>query len=190
MKSLVLKMLMAVALLASCFVVMAQPKAIAGNTTIKQKAELSAAAKVFFNWYKQTYPRLSKIELVKKTGKNNSYRVQWKQVDTFLTILENSQLFNNEFIVSWMQFFRARDEHFENNPQTSGEPLGFEYDLILLTQEPAKVLTKVSGMKISDVNYTEGYYMVETEVMNWYRLYFKKSGGKWKISDIANSNEE
>jgi hypothetical protein len=192
MKNIVLRFVMAAFLLASCFAVMAQPAAISGNTSSEQKAELKEATKKFFNWYRQQYPALSKLILVKKTGNGAaaSYRVQWPGVDTFMNVIRNSGLFNHEYISTWSDFFVARDDYFKTHPQRKGIPLGFEYDFVLLTNTPQKVIKQADKMKVHAVNFTEGAYLVEVEAQNWYMLYYKKEAGRWKICDIVNGNEE
>jgi len=190
MKRFFFTFLMALVFIAACITVVAQPKGIDGNCTPKQKSELAAATQNFFDWYRQQYPSMKQLVLVAKTGKNGSYRVQWNAADTFLARLKNSGLFNNEFITTWKDFFKARDEHFRTHPQTKGEPLGFEYDLILLTKTPQKALDKSKNINVALANYTEGAYLVEVDVKYWYMIYFKKEGTKWKICDIANGDED
>jgi hypothetical protein len=190
MKGLFVKCLIAVGFLIACFTVVAQPSPIEGNCTPKQKSELAAAARTFFDWYKLQYPTLKQLVMVAKTGKGNSYRVQPKAVDSFMNILQRSGLFNHEYIETWSEFFKLRDQHFREHPQTKGIPLGFEYDFVLSTKTPQQTIDKIRNMKIRFINFTEGAYMVEAEVKDWYMVYFKKEAGKWKICDVANGNEE
>lgn len=190
MKWFFLKCLVVILFLTACYTLMAQPKGPDGNCTPKQKAELIVAAKNFFDWYRQEYPNMKKFVLVAKTGKGGSYRVQQRGVDSFLSKIQVSGLFNNEFIDSWKEFFKARDEHFRTHPQTKGVPLGFEYDLILFTKVVPEVLEKAKSFKAQSINYTEGAYLVEGEAKDWYMLYFKKEGNKWKICEVGNGDEE
>ncbi len=192
MKNVVLRFVMAALLLANCFAVMAQPAAISGNAKSKQKAELKEATKKFFDWYRQKYPSLSKLILVNKTGIGAAaaYRVKWTAVDTFMNAIRNSDMFNHEYISTWSDFFIARDDYFKTHPQRKGIPLGFEYDFVLLTNTPQKVIKQVDKMKVHAVNYAEDTYLVEVEAQNWYMLYYKRESGKWKICDIVNGNEE
>jgi hypothetical protein len=190
MKKFFLKCLLALVFIAACITVVAQPNGVEGNCTPKQKSELAAAAKNFFDWYRQQYPAIKQLALVAKTGKGGSYRVQWNAADTFLARLQSSGLFNHEFIATWKDFFKARDQHFKEHPQTKGEPLGFEYDLVLLTKTPRQTLDKAKNIKIQFINFTEGAYLVEAEVKDWYMIYFKKEGNKWKICDVTNGSED
>lgn len=190
MKSFIIRVVLAVGLLASCFSVMSQPSGIEGNCTPKQKNELSIAARGFFDWYNQESKNIQKITLVAKTGAKGTYRIQWKGVDSFMNILQTSGMFNEEYLDNWKDFFKTRDRFFVEQSQSKGVASGFEFDLLLQTARPSTVLKDLKKLKVHFINYTEDAYLVEVSVVNWYLVYFKKEAGKWKICDVSNANDE
>ena len=53
-----------------------------------------------------------------------------------------------QYLAEWRQFFRERNEGFRLSPQSEGPPTGFEYDLVMLTQDVDIRLASLGDLKL------------------------------------------
>ncbi|HRD08743.1 MAG TPA: hypothetical protein PK037_14285, partial [Saprospiraceae bacterium] len=83
------------------------------------------------------------------------------------------------------EYFTSKAVYWESSPQNEGPPEGFDYDLVLLTQEPE--LFYEDPKKLSfDVVEMEKDFAVITTTADW-PLYFEmtKRKGIWMIDYIS-----
>lgn len=108
-----------------------------------------AAVRKFLNWYKQEHNGLDTILLVDFTGKGKTaqYRVNFPNADQYLQRLKASGYLSDSYISHQQQYFKKADETLVAHKQKSGPPEGFDYDLVLFSQDPDAVLQNIQALK-------------------------------------------
>lgn len=76
------------------------------------------------------------------------------------------------------------------NPQNDGPPYGFEYDLVLMTQEVDQAMDAIDNIKVTDVNESGDSAVVKVDIMTKLGFTLTKANGKWLIDDISNIEGE
>lgn len=111
--------------------------------------------KGFLKWYKTNYERVGKLqnETVALVGKGTAsqYRVNFKNVEKYISALRSSGYFSEIFFQYKRQYFKKADEKLLKTKQNDGPPEGFEYDFILFTQEPETILDNIDSLKLESV---------------------------------------
>jgi hypothetical protein len=76
----------------------------------------------------------------------------------------------------------------EENLQKEGPPDGFEFDLVLITQEPELVLNEINNLQfmVSEKNGDKAMLQIVGEL--GYDFELIKENGKWMIAYIATMN--
>ena len=107
------------------------------NTSVDNMIHIDKI-KYFFEWYKDNFDTLSKIQLVHlvMTDSNLIYRVNFDNTVRYINILMESNLFSKGFLNKKQLYFKEMDKNLLKVKQNDGPPAGFEYDLLLYTQEP------------------------------------------------------
>lgn len=138
----------------------------------------------FLDWYKKNYSSIN------EKGLSYADKDGWYKVDTiacrqYLDRLMHSGYFTNNYKKLWQEYFTSKAVYWESSPQNEGPPEGFDYDLVLLTQEPE--LFYEDPKKLSfDVVEMEKDFAVITTTADW-PLYFEmtKRKGIWMIDYIS-----
>ncbi|MFW6222943.1 MAG: hypothetical protein ACOC3T_04960 [Bacteroidota bacterium] len=124
----------------------------ATNTTQSDNTqEFIKKTKEFFHWYKQNYETLGNIQLIDlvKVDSTYIYKVNTDSTKRYLNILESSGFFSDSFIKEKQDYFIEAGRKLLEVKQSDGPPVGFEFDLLLLTQEASLYLDN-----IKDINYS------------------------------------
>lgn len=145
----------------------------------------------FLNWYKTNMSRLSRIELVTNNGYDGSdstklYAVNFKGTEEYLRELLNSQFISEKYAAKQREYFKLCETNFKSEPQYEGPPLGFDFDLIMLSQDFD--LDQLSQVKTISHKGTDNTNHVILEFPYNYKLAYSLSyvNGKWLIDDIQN----
>lgn len=161
-----------------------QEKNIANNKQEIVREAPITFIKRFLVWYKDNYTQLNSLEIVKKDDKDN-YTVDFNKSKLYLANLNKGGFFDEEFISNLSKHFDKCEKRFTEDPQNDGPPQGFDYDLILLTQDIQSVFDKISTLKIIEEKATDNKASVKIDVDM--RLDFKlKYFNGWRIYEIEN----
>ncbi|MGA0557295.1 hypothetical protein ACO2Q8_11630 [Larkinella sp. VNQ87] len=143
----------------------------------------------FLSWYKSHADSISRIILVdQKPGKN--YAVNFKNGEKYLTYLRSSQRLTDRYLNEWRLYFRERQQGFQLSPQNEGPPTGFEYDLVLLSQEVDTQLASLNKLKIEKVTVRKDRASVEVDLLANYEFRLVRQNGVWRIDEILNLSAE
>ncbi|WP_461116013.1 hypothetical protein [Spirosoma jeollabukense] len=143
----------------------------------------------FLNWYKTHIQAASRIPLVnQKAGK--PYSVNLPNGERYLAYLKRSHLLTDAYLNEWRIFFRERNEGFRKSPQTEGPPTGFDYDLVLLTQDVDMMLAALKSLKINNVTVVKNRATVAFTLFDAYEFRLIRSGNGWLINQILNISQE
>ncbi|RCR70371.1 hypothetical protein DUE52_08215 [Larkinella punicea] len=123
-----------------------------------------------------------------KPGK--PYAVNFKNGEKYLAYLQSSHLLTNTFLNEWRIYFRQRQQGFQLTQQTEGPPTGFEYDLVLLSQEVDLQLKSLNKLKITNVTVRKDRASVAFDLLASYECKLVRTNGVWLINEILNLSAE
>ena len=150
--------------------------------------QIEGAVRNFLHWYKTNYKEVNKVTFVDK-NKRGDYKVNLDECKKFLNQLSSSGFISNVYVTEWNKYFESKAKYFSANPINEGPPEGFDYDLVLLTQEPEIVLEVIDTLKMNISDIKDGKAMAKVYSANvGYEFEMGKEDGKWKIDYIATMN--
>lgn len=171
-------------------VMVAQGKTLAGPGKDEKPSKTVTA---FLSWYQKNQARLSQMNLVLNyvngqgpNGKN--YEVDYNGVEKYLTEIKKSTFIHAKYVEKWRKYFKKCEEDFKANPQNAGPPKGFDYDLVMLTQEFDRELGSLDKLEIkSEVIESNNYALVMIKFTSGRVLKYElaKQNNKWLITDIS-----
>jgi hypothetical protein len=146
----------------------------------------------FLQWYKNNYDILNGMNLVNNaSGDYDStqyYSVNFKETGAYLSKLAASGFISDKYIKSRKEYFMDCNEGMKKYPQNDGPPVGFEADLILLTQEIDGTLESIDHPNIFEAKETTNTSYVKIEVLTQLNFTLSKYNGKWLIDKIDNED--
>jgi len=155
--------------------------------TLETKESLQTVIS-FLKWYKANYKEVNSFELVNYEGSLNDstkyYSVNFDETDKYLEKLESSKLLSIEYIKTWQSYFMQCGQNFQENPQNDGPPVGFDYDLVLLTQEIEETLYSIETPKVINVSETSKKSIVNVNITMELSFSLSKINGIWLIDKI------
>jgi hypothetical protein len=105
----------------------------------------------FLKWYKTNFEKMRDMQnlVVGLVGDSATaqYRVNFDNAEKYLSKLRSSGLFSDKFLQERLQYFKDADKNLVKLKQNDGPPEGFDFDLLLHTQEPEAVLEKYNSLK-------------------------------------------
>lgn len=174
-----------------------QPRPTVGTEVHARKAVVTANDSVratqtvltFLNWYKKNIHATSRIPLVnQQVGK--PYSVNLKNGEQYLAYLRSSNLLTDRYLNEWRTFFRERNEGFQISPQTEGPPSGFEYDLVMLTQDVDLRLNSLNKLTVDKVTIRKERSTVQFTLEDTYEFRLVHQHNRWMINEILNLSQE
>lgn len=107
----------------------------------------------FYRWYARNSERLNKIQLVeggstspRDTG--HFYAVDFKGTEHYLAELRKSGYVSPVYLADWRAYFRHQNDSLRLHPQNDGPAAGFEFDLIVHSQEPDEYLQHIAQVPL------------------------------------------
>ncbi|MBN8825367.1 MULTISPECIES: hypothetical protein [unclassified Spirosoma] len=159
------------------------------HTTPNESADARQAVVDFLHWYKANLLSISKIYLVdQKPGK--PYAVNFKHTERYLSSLKSSQLLTDSYLAEWRTYFKQRQEGFQLSPQNEGPPTGFEYDLVMLSQDVDAQMDSLKTLKIRSVKVNGNRATVKFFLLEDYEFRLIKINNRWLINEILNLSAE
>ncbi len=147
------------------------------------------AVVLFLHWYKTHMQAVNRYPLVRQLP-GKPYSVNLKNGEHYLAILKSSRLLTDGYLDQWRTYFRERNEGFRLKPQDEGPPDGFEYDLVMLTQDVDKQLAALKSLKINRVNVVKNRATVTLTLLGAYEFRLVHQNGQWRIDGILNLGQE
>ena len=110
----------------------------------------------FLEWYNVQFNSLNSIQIVelKQDTAISQYRVNFNKATKYIDQIRLSGFFSENYCQDKLQYFKEKDQELVKDKQSDGPPIGFEADLLLLTQEPNEVLKNHNSLKIDQVSPT------------------------------------
>lgn len=150
----------------------------------------------FVKWYAKNWESLPQDFILNANGQDSTkfYAVNFPGTEQWLKALQQSGTVAPVYLTSWRTYFRRYDDTLRLNPQNDGPPAGFDYDFLMLSQEPD---TKVADLQVGTctvVHQQPGHAKVEARGPRhetWQEgLDFdlsQQADGRWLIDRIDNA---
>jgi hypothetical protein len=138
----------------------------------------------FVNWYRDNYKEVNSFRLV-YTDNKGFYHVQTASCEEYLEFIASSGFMSEEYVRLWMDYFYSREKTFEEFPQYEGPPEGFDYDLVLLTQEPDLVFNHADEFKYELKELNETTAVMRFYSYHTYDVELSNINGVWFIDYIS-----
>jgi hypothetical protein len=116
----------------------------------------------FLEWYKNNYIRLYEYRLT-VTDSSGNYQVDKKACEGYLSELKASGFISDEYLKLWNRYFDDQSVKFKMYTQNEGPPEGFDFDLVLHTQEPEVVCKVLKNMKFTYKEKSDGKVVVHAD---------------------------
>ena len=165
------------------------PRAIVNPITTPDAQQASQTVLTFLNWYKTHIQAVNRFPLVNQQA-GKPYSVNLKNGERYLAYLKSSHLLTDTYLNQWRTYFNERDAGFRLNPQDEGPPDGFEYDLVMLTQDVDNQLASLKSLKINKVTIVKNKATVVLTLLGVYEFRLVWQNDHWLINEILNTGEE
>lgn len=157
------------------------------TTTTNDTILMIQSVKGFLEWYKTNYTKSNSFGFTYQ-DKQGNFHVSIPQGEEYLSFLKSSGYISDKYVDIWLKYFKDKATYMEENLQNEGPPEGFEFDLVLITQEPELVLNEINNLQfmVSEKNGDKAILQIVGEL--GYDFELIKENGKWMIAYIATMN--
>lgn len=139
--------------------------------------------KDFLKWYGDHYKEATAFGLVNQADSIN-YSVNFEETEKFLAYLKSSGFFSDKYLDEFRKQFEEAQRTFEKDSINEGPPPGFDYDIVLWTQEPELVFRRASDPPVIFSEVNENTAIIELDLVTNLRFELSKGDGGWKIDRI------
>jgi len=162
--------------------------------TIMVKTDPSPAQQViiqFLKWYKANLNKANNFPILIKDSAGN-FMVNKAACTSYLNFLKSSGCISQKYIEHWKIYFDDKATELKNHPLQSDVPEGFDFDFVLITQEPELVLNQISRVKFKTISMNASVALIG---LKWpgnnsmeyeFEIYKTKAG--WQIGYISTPN--
>lgn len=116
------------------------------TTNTNDSLNMIKSVKEFLQWYRVNYTKANSFKFTFEDNKGN-YQVNLSACEDYLKYLKSSGYISDEYISLWMKYFTDKATYLKENPQNEGPSEGFEFDLVLITQEPELILNAIETIE-------------------------------------------
>lgn len=159
-----------------------------------EKHNLKNRVIVFFNWYADNLNTLNHIELLNNDAPYDPetvdttklYSVNFENTEKYLAVFKKSGLVSDTYLKNQRTYFKDCEKNFIENPQYEGAPSGFDYDLVMISQDYEDDLKPGHlQVEIVEVSKDKAKVMAKFRQGNKLKIDLSKENGLWKIDHIS-----
>jgi hypothetical protein len=161
---------------------------ILGCGAPSQQQDPLQTVKDFLNWYGVHYKEATSFGFVNQ-GNGVNYSVNFTETEKFLSYMKSSGFVSEAYLSNFRKYFKEAEEDFKKDPINEGPPPGFDYDIVLFTQEPELVIEKANNpiVILSEVHDDVATLNLNVDMKLQFMLSRDEKG--WKIDQIRNLGE-
>ena len=157
------------------------------NVEIEDSVIIQNNVRAFLRWYRDNYKQAKTFRLT-YPDERGTYQVDRNACKNFLAFLKSSSYISDEYIRLWQEYFDGKAEYFKENPQSVGPPEGFEFDLVLISQEPELIFQALENLNFQIIELTEKNAILQISGDWGYEIELSKTGDRWLIDYISTLN--
>lgn len=162
--------------------------------TIMVKTDPQPAQQViiqFLKWYKANLNKANNFPILIKDSTGN-FMVNKAASTAYLNFLKSSRCISQKYIDHWKIYFDDKAIELKDHPLQSDVPEGFDFDFVLITQEPELVLNQIGRIKFKTISVSASVALIG---LKWpgkdsmeyeFEMYKTKAG--WQIGYISTPN--
>ena len=145
----------------------------------------------FLKWYKANLNKANSFPLLIKDSVGN-FMVNKSACANYLNFLKSSNCISQKYIDYWKVYFEDKATELREHPIQSDIPEGFDFDFVLITQEPDLVLNQIGRTKFKTVSMNASVAMIglkwpgKNSMQYEFEMYKTKAG--WQIGYISTPN--
>ncbi len=145
----------------------------------------------FLQWYKVNINKANSFPILIKDS-SDYFMVNKKAVSDYLNFLKSSKCISPKYLAYWQIFFDDKALQLKKDKIQSDIPEGFDFDFVLITQEPDQVLKQISRTKFKTIAANTsvalmGVSWTGKDSMEYeFEMYKGKDG--WQIDYISTPN--
>lgn len=144
----------------------------------------------FLKWYHQNEEELNRLHFF-KGGLNDTttfYSVDYTNTEIYLARLLSSQCLSNKFIADFRNYFIQGDLYLKRHPQNDGPVDGFDYDLIMKSQDYMDVWDNLDSMKTLSREIIGNKAIIKVSFGKYHSPSYNLTNvqGRWLIDSIYN----
>ncbi|MEO5945270.1 MAG: hypothetical protein ABIP79_00525 [Chitinophagaceae bacterium] len=145
----------------------------------------------FLKWYKVNLNKANNFPILIKDSADN-FMVNKAACTNYLNFLKTSECISQKYIEHWSIYFNDKADELIEHPLQSDVPEGFDFDLVLITQEPDLVLNQIDHIKFKTISANASVALIglkwpgKNTVEYEFEMYKTKAG--WQIGYISTPN--
>ena len=145
----------------------------------------------FLQWYKINLHKANSFPILIKDS-SDYFMVNKKAVAGYLNFLKSSKCISDKYIAHWQIFFDDKAIQLKKDKIQSDIPEDFDFDFVLITQEPDEILNRISHAKIKTISANNSVALVgvswpgKDSLKYEFEMYKTKKG--WQIGYISTPN--
>ena len=155
--------------------------------TMSDTFAMKQAVLGFLSWYKNNYSEANSFGLTYQ-DKQGNFHVSTVNCEKYLQFLKSSGYISDNYVQAWQKYFNDRAIYMDENLQSEGPPEGFEFDLVLITQEPELMLNEIDKLQFAVSENDGKKAILQVAGQFGYDFEMVKENGKWTIEYIATMN--
>lgn len=145
----------------------------------------------FLKWYKVNLNKANNFPILIKDSAGN-FMVNKAACANYLKFLKTSECISQKYIDHWKIYFDDKATELRDHPLQSDVPEGFDFDFILITQQPELVLSQIDRAKFKTISMNASVALIGVKwpgknAMEYeFEMYKTKAG--WQIGYISTPN--
>jgi len=163
-------------------------------STIQNNEQAENVVINFLKWYRDNYKNIDKINLVNNSehaiyDSTKFYSVNFEATEKYLSIFKKSGYISDKYIDQWRQYFKKCEEKFKRDPENDGPPSGFDFDLVMWSQDYDEDLADLNKVNLSIQKLSNYQCNVIAAFESGMKLRYSLTqvNRRWLIDDIQNN---
>lgn len=145
----------------------------------------------FLKWYKANLKKANSLPFLVKDNAGN-YMLNQVAADSYLSLVKSSGCVTQRYIDYWKTYFDDKATMLKEQPVQSYVPEGFDFDLVLISQEPELILNKIGRLTFKTISMkgTNAVIAVRCpgDLSIDYEFEMQKTTAGWQIVYISTNN--
>jgi hypothetical protein len=145
----------------------------------------------FLQWYKLNIGKTNKFSILINDS-NGYFKVNRKAYTGYLDFIKSSSFVSDRYIDYWKIYFADKEDYLANQSIKTYVPEGFDFDFVLVTQEPELVLNNISNINFNLVSMNDTVALVALSLPGndsiTYEFEMYKGTEGWQIGYISTPN--
>jgi hypothetical protein len=139
----------------------------------------------FLSWYETNYQQANSFGLVNQGDSTVFYSVNFEETEKFLAYLKSSGFVSETYLNNFREYFNKAEQTFKAGPVNEGPPENFDYDIVVLTQEPELVFEKKNSPVVLSSDVKKNTAVLNLSIGMQLQFKLSKENSKWLIDQIS-----